>query len=378
MKIFIVWGMPLAASNTAQTVCAIEKVANLKKRGNDVLIFAPNILQPLWREGLFNWFLLALYQPYSLFQLFWNCTRFKPDIVHSSSPLVLPSVIICKLLRIPHIVEAHGVLFEDAKLCNMSLWQIKLMKICEIINYKLSSKIIANAPGTKKRIVEQFGIEPEKVEVISNGVNTDLFHPMSVSKSGMGLKDNHNYVCFVGNLLPWQGVQYLISSAPHVLEKCPTTRFLIIGSGMMEEVLIGMVKQMGLEEKFVFTGLVPYENVPKYINTCDLCVAPFIREKDDKMSPLKILEYLACEKPVVTSNIRGAGDLVIANSCGLATNSENPEELAQAIITLLRDKTLQYSMGKNGRRLILENYTWENIAVQLEKVYKSCLIITAT
>lgn len=372
MKVFLVWGMPLIEKN-AQTTCALEKVQNLTKIGSDIHFFAPHIPKKLWRSGLFNWLLLLLYQLPLFFHLLWESLRLKPDVIHSSSALLLPPLAVGKILKIPHTVEAHGVMFQDAKLVNMPRLTINLMKMCESISYNLSTKIIANAPGTKRGITEGFNVAPEKIAVISNGANTQLFQPMDVNKSSLGLDDGYNYVCFVGNLLRWQGVQYLISSATYILRKSPATRFLIIGGGPMRDTLIRMVKQLGLENEFIFTGEVPYEDVPKYINASDLCVAPFIKEKDDKMSPLKIYEYLACGKPVVTTNIKGAGDIVVTSNAGLAVNSEKPKALAGAIIRLLEDKELRESMGRNGRRLIADEYSWEKIATKIENVYKSCL-----
>lgn len=372
MKIFLVWGMPLVEKN-AQTTCALEKVQNLRKLGNDIHFFAPHIPKKLWRSGLFNWLLLLLYQLPLFFHLLWESLRLKPDVIHSSSALLLPPLAIGKILKIPHIVEAHGVMFQDAKLLNMPRLTVKLIQICESISYNLSTKIIANAPGTKKGIVEEFKTMPEKIAVIPNGANTELFQPMNVNKSSLGLDDGYNYVCFVGNLLLWQGVQYLISSATYILRKSPATRFLIIGGGPMRDTLTKMVKQLGLENKFIFTGEVPYEDVPKYINAGDLCVALFVKEKDDKMSPLKIYEYLACGKPVVTSDVKGAGDIVMTGNAGLAVNPENPEALAEAITKLLEDKELRESMGRNGRRLAVGEYSWEKAAMKIEDVCKSCL-----
>lgn len=372
MKIFLVWGMPLIEKN-AQTTCALEKVQNLRKIGNDIHFFAPHIPKKLWRSGLFNWLLLLLYQLPLFFHLLWESLRLKPDVIHSSSALLLPPLAIGKILKIPHTVEVHGVMPEQMKIGNTPRLLIVWAKISESISYNLSTKIIANAPGTKRDIMGRFNIAPEKIVVIPNGANTELFQPMDVNKSSLGLDDGYNYVCFVGTFAPRQGVQYLILSATYILRKSPATRFLIMGGGPMRDTLTRMVEQLGLENEFIFTGEVPYEDVPKYINASDLCVAPYVKEEDDKVSPLKIYEYLACGKPVVTSNVRGAGDIVMTSNAGLAVNSEKPKALAEAIIKLLEDKELRELMGRNGRRLIADEYSWEKIAMKIENVYKSCL-----
>ena len=103
-------------------------------------------------------------------------------------------------------------------------------------------------------------------------------------------------MCFVGHLAAWQGVEFLIYASPLILGKCPEIRFLVVGDGVMRDKLLELVSEFGLADKFVFTGRVPYECVPLYINAADVCVAPFIRERNSKigLSALKTYEYLAC------------------------------------------------------------------------------------
>ena len=126
---------------------------------------------------------------------------------------------------------------------------------------------------------------------------------------------------------------------------------------------------LSADGKFIFTGTVPYEKVPQYINSSDICVVP---KKPIKCSPLKLYEYMACGKPVIASDIEGVREILVESKSGICVPPESPHELAQATIGLLRDTKARESMGKNGRRHIVENRSWESVA---RKVFEVCQMV---
>ena len=173
-----------------------------------------------------------------------------------------------------------------------------------------------------------------------------------------GISENDYIVAFIGNFAPHHGIEYLIKSAPLVLNVLPNTKFLIVGDGAIKKELINLSERIGVSDKIIFTGKVSYEIVPLYINMANVCLAPFIRVRNERMglSPLKIYEYLACGKPVVASDIKGIGDLLRNSNAGIGVKPEDPVELANAIIKLLKNEKLRGKMGKNGRKIVINNY----------------------
>jgi glycosyltransferase involved in cell wall biosynthesis len=163
----------------------------------------------------------------------------------------------------------------------------------------------------------------------------------------------------------------LIHASPLILEKCPDARFFIIGDGVMKDKLLEITSELGLSEKFTFTGRIAYERVPLYINAADVCVAPFIKERNSKigLSALKTYEYLACGKPIVASSIPGVKDLIESSGGGISVTPENPEKLAAAVVSLLSDEKTRAVMGKKGRRYVVENHSWDGVA---RKVLEIC------
>jgi glycosyltransferase involved in cell wall biosynthesis len=236
----------------------------------------------------------------------------------------------------------------------------------EKFNYTYCDRIVSVTDKLKDELVRLYSVPAEKVIVINNGANTDIFKPMDQKqvRDRLKLDNSKKYVCFVGHLAAWQGVEFLIYSSPLILEKCPDVRFLVVGDGVMRERLLKIASEMGLSEKFTFTGRVPYEDVPVYINAADICVAPFIKERNSKigLSALKTYEYLACGKPIVASSISGVKDLIDLSGGGIPVTPENPEELANAVVKLISDQKTRSTMGEQGRKYVVENHSWDGVA----------------
>jgi glycosyltransferase involved in cell wall biosynthesis len=132
----------------------------------------------------------------------------------------------------------------------------------------------------------------------------------------------------------------------------------------MKDKLIEITSRLGLSDKFTFTGRILYEQVPLYINASDVCVAPFIKERNSKigLSALKTYEYLACGKPIVASSISGVKDLIESSGAGISVTPEDPEKLATAVVRLLLDEDTRALMGEKGRRYVVENHSWDGVA----------------
>nr|WP_292389200.1 glycosyltransferase family 4 protein [Methanosarcina sp. UBA5] len=238
-----------------------------------------------------------------------------------------------------------------------------------------SDRIIAVTPGIKANLEKSYNIPGEKIVVVSNGANTFLFRPLEqeTCRRELGLDLKITFICFVGNLAPWQGVEYLLKAAPYILSKSPECHFLIVGDGAMKNDLMKLSRELGVEDRFTFTGVIAYDRVPLYVNASDICTAPFIFARNAKigLSPLKLYEYMACGKPVVASNISGVSDVLEASGGGIPVFPENPGALAEGIFKLLEDPGLRMKLGSKGLSYVTENYSWYSVAKKVNEVCKS-------
>jgi glycosyltransferase involved in cell wall biosynthesis len=210
-----------------------------------------------------------------------------------------------------------------------------------------------------------------KFVTVNNGVNTKLFHPLPVDKdvselrARLGFDESDDIIAYVGNLSPWQGVEYLVKSAPAVLEKNPSVRFMIVGKGPTYALCQKLAGELKVIDKFCFVGQAPYTSLAHYINVADVCVAPYTRGIPN--CPIKLYEYLACGKPVVCSDIPGIDNL---RNTGIINLVEpcNPEALAAALLRVLSDMDARLAQKERGPMFISE-YTWAHTA---EKVAAVC------
>ena len=290
--------------------------------------------------------------------------------------------ILCKVLKIPSIVEVNGLVLDELKVNpNSQSFAYRVFSYLalrsEKFNYHHCDRIVSVTDKLKDEIVRLYSVPEDKIYVINNGANIDIFKPMDVdrTKAKLQLENSKKYICFVGHLAAWQGVEFLIHASPLILEKCPEARFLIVGDGVMKDKLLETTSELGLSDKFTFTGKIPYEQVPLYINAADVCVAPFIKERNSKigLSALKTYEYLACGKPIVASSIPGVKDLIESSGGGISVTPESPEELAAAVVRLLSDEKTRAAMGRKGRRYVVENHSWDGVARKILEICKDII-----
>jgi len=294
------------------------------------------------------------------------------DIIYRRHSLFNSDYLLARLFRLPLVKEVDGIESANARITGFTdNFSLKIIDRIERFNMPRADKIIVVTSKLKETLQKDYGVPRDKIVVIPNGANTELFKPMNTKQARKQLKLTKagHLVIFVGDLVAWHGVDHLIKSIPYVVKECPSTSFLIVGDGMMRQELVELGRQVGVSDKAIFTGMVPYHQVPLYINASVVCVAPFVAHRGEKvgLSPLKIHEYMACEKPVVASRVSGL-EILEDNNAGILVEPESPPELAQAILRLLHSKELREQMGKNGRKYAVENRSWESVAGRVAEV----------
>lgn len=356
-----------------------ELAENLSKLGNEVgiicrlagssyngLAIIKQVKSPDIR--VLSWFWANIY---GLFLGLAAIRANKYDLIYTRAGASAVAGLVSRLTRVPYITEVNGLIWDEARISGVRWWRKVFGYFLNWIEgkaYRHSQHVVAVTPGIKEALVDALGIKPEKITVIPNGANTDLFKPMDTdqARKKLNLGGADYFVTFVGGLAAWQGVEYLIKSTPYILEECPESKFLVVGDGPMKEGLIRLANEVGASDKVVFTGSIPYDKVPLYINASDACVVPK-RPMASGYSPLKLYEYMACGKPVVATRTSGF-EILEENNAGLLVNPQKSEELGNAIVRLLKNEELRKQMGENGRKYVVENHSWENVAKRVAEV----------
>ncbi|MGD0550667.1 MAG: glycosyltransferase family 4 protein [Candidatus Bathyarchaeia archaeon] len=228
-------------------------------------------------------------------------------------------------------------------------------------------------------ICRQFRIRHDFVGVWTSGVSTRLFVPdRDVSRrenlrKSLGFSDGF-VLMYHGTLEARRGVRETIEALDALKVRCPNLRFLVLGAGPEETGLRRMIEQLRLEDRVAMLGRVDYKVVPDYISACDVGIFAFpIHGWWRASSPLKLLEYLAMEKPVIASDLPFNREVIEQGQCGILIQSNNPAEMSNAIERLYQNPELLQSMGKKGREFVERNHTWEAKAANLEEFLRARL-----
>ena len=197
----------------------------------------------------------------------------------------------------------------------------------------------------------------KKGEVIPNGVDLDIFKQKERIEN-----KNEKIILTVSRLVKKNGIDDLIKAGQYL--DFPF-KILIIGVGPDEEKLKELVRSKGLEDKVMFKGQVNYDQLPEYYASADVFVRPSLSEGLGNV----FLEAMACELPVIGTEVGGIPDFLKDKETGLFCEVSNPQDISEKIKEIMKDDNLRNHLIKNGLELVKEKYSWDSIASQMENIY---------
>lgn len=289
------------------------------------------------------------------------------DIIHTHLPTPWSadwSAIISKIKSKPLILTYHnditgsGFAKYIAKFYNHTSLKFLLNSADKIIitqpNYINSSPYLSKYKN--------------KIEVIPNGVDITKFKPVKIEKE----ENTLFFLSVLDEFHRYKGLDFLLEALKRVKKKIPNVRMIVGGEGKLLNYYKQKVISMGLQDNVEFAGFIPDEQIVEYYSKCDAFVLPSILAKQEGFG-IVLLEAMACEKPVVSTEIVGVAEDVKERNAGGILKPNDEKAFAEAIIKILTDKDLAMKMGINGRKLVEEKYTWEMIAAKVLDVYEEML-----
>ena len=233
--------------------------------------------------------------------------------------------------------------------------------------YNNSTMIIAVSNNTKE-LIESIGVPGEKIEVVYNGVEDYMLtkQPDSVAinelRERYGIRDADKVLLTVARVLPRKGQDTVIKALPIVLKEFPGLKYLIVGEGRYREKFSELARDIGVSESVVFTGGVAHDETINFYDMSDIFIMPN-RYWNNKIEglPNALIEASARGKPLIAGNHGGSVEAVRNNMSGLLVDPESAEDVARAILTILKDDNLVLEMGKSGRENIIKFHTEEGM-----------------
>ncbi|OGR71704.1 MAG: hypothetical protein A2089_13095 [Elusimicrobia bacterium GWD2_63_28] len=273
----------------------------------------------------------------------------------------------CAVFGVPMTFFVNGIVSEDMTLPSALKPVMWLINLVQKFNCAMSAAVLAITDEVGLDLRERHGFPRECIEVLHDGVDPEKFRPMDSSalRAELGIAAGAPVTGFVGGLFKWHGLDYLVEAVPLVLKELPEARFLIVGGGPLGESLKALAVERGVRDAFIFTGRVPYEEVPRHINVFDLCICFFKGPRKNPGDPVKTYEYLACGKPVLASSVKGYGDFVERVGAGVSVDASDPAQAAAAILKLLKAPALRAELAGRGRLEVEKKHTWLRRAGQM-------------
>jgi len=245
-----------------------------------------------------------------------------------------------------------------------------------------TADMVVTVSNAMKEELIGLGFPAEKIQVVYNGVDPQKYSLEQVSKEKVqevrqqyGLKENDIMVLFLGRLVWVKGVDKLIAAMPQALQKTPDAKLVIVGLGDMREYLERMVQNLKLQDvvKFRFEFIPEEERIAHYA-ACDVAVFPSVYEPFGIVA----LEAMSMQKPVVVgaSGISGMREIVIPSGQeqnGFHVNPNDPTDIAWGITSAVQDPQRKLQLGQNGRKKVLQEFSWDAIAKKTIQVYNELL-----
>jgi glycosyltransferase involved in cell wall biosynthesis len=272
--------------------------------------------------------------------------------------------------NIPGLLEVNAPLIEE-QAAHRGLVDRNAAERIAVRVFRQASALVAVSEEVAAYL-RAMGPSPRAIHVMPNAVDPARF-PAEPAPALRRSRDEPAFtVGFVGSLKSWHGLPVLIEAFARFQSRVPDARLLVVGDGPEREPLAAEVRKLGLDAVCHFTGAVEAEKIPGLLAAMDVAIAPYPPLDNFYFSPLKVYEYMAAGRAVITSGIGQLKLLIRHGGNGLLCKPGDPEDLAAQLARLYGDGALRARLGAAARQTILSGHTWRHAVGRILALAESC------
>jgi len=292
----------------------------------------------------------------------WQCITRRPDVIVCGHVTTAPAALLARrLLGVPYVVFTYG-------------YEIRRRRRKRLLRFLLrNARLVVACSDFTRSAVLDLAVPRQRVRILYPGVDAQRFSPAN----GLPAPARPKTLLSVARLAElYKGHDTTIRALPLVKAKCPDVRYVIAGDGPLRDYLGRVAESVGVEREVRFLGEVSDEELPELYRACDAFVL-LSRESPSKGGAegfgIVCLEAGACGKPVVAGRSGGLVDAVEHDRTGLLVDPQDVGAVAEALVSVLTDATVADRLGKEGRRRVLERFTWDQVIADARAVFEEAV-----
>ena len=305
----------------------------------------------------------------------------KPDILHAHSPALngLAALQVAKKYNLPLVYECRAF-WEDAAVdhgkTQEGSWRYRLTHALETYVFQNANSITTICDGLRNDIINR-GIAPSKITVIPNAVDIDKF--CFAQPANRNLQQSLNLtdkivLGFIGSFYAYEGLLLLLDALSIIIQQRANVVLLLVGGGPQEQAIKDKINSLWLHQQVLLVGRVPHDQVQQYYNLVDIFVYPRLAMRlTNLVTPLKPLEAMAQGRLVVASNVGGHQELIREGQTGYLFQANNPQALANTVLTLLNNQTQWDNLRQAGRIYVENERNWKSSVANYQTIYQQLL-----
>lgn len=306
----------------------------------------------------------------------------RPDVIHTHSTSGVFLAPFKRVVNTPVVSHIHGTTYSATTPTTLSFgdmtagysrWGVTTSYLREKALWSAADRLGAVSTSVKSDLMGRYGIGEEKIRLVYNGVDAELFRPIAEPEfPEKQLVEGKKVVLYVGHFGLRKGLPFLIRAMKLVNQSVPDSVLVCVGGvpswlpkGDYWTHLNRLVEENGLKGKVLLLDRVPNEKLPNYYSMSSVFVLPSYYEAFPKV----LIEAMACEKPAISSRMGGTQDSIEDGVNGYLVTYADPTALANAITPLLQDEKLARRMGVMGRQRVVRDFTWGAVAKRFDSIY---------